>query len=141
MSVIQGEGRSEPVDGNSLIFGGRPALTSIELHQVGNAVEATVTLALAGRVLTGSSAGDAEQATTIIADATVAAVSSMIDGLVTVEAATIIELRGRRIAMSVVHVDSSEPHEILVGSALVRGDVEDAVARCVLSALNRRLTR
>jgi hypothetical protein len=57
-----------------------------------------------------------------------------------VESTQVIAIPGRRIAVTVVEFpDESQAYQVLVGSALVRGDVEDALARSVLSALNRRL--
>ena len=52
-----------------------------------------------------------------------------------------IEIGGRDVSLTILRLDSEDPAEILVGSAIIRGDVEDATARSVLSALNRRLSR
>ena len=66
--------------------------------------------------------------------------ASVLASAVDVESTQVIAIPGRRIAVTVVEFpDESQPYQVLVGSALVRGDVEDALARSVLSALNRRL--
>ena len=57
------------------------------------------------------------------------------------ETAEVIEIGGRDVSLTILRLDSEDPAEILVGSAIIRGDVEDATARSVLSALNRRLSR
>ena len=57
--LIDGSGYSDPAE-EPLAFGTpRPALTSIAVKLDGDRVEATATLALNGRVLTGQSIGDA----------------------------------------------------------------------------------
>lgn len=118
----------------------RPALTSIAVKTTDDRVEATASLALSGRVLTGTSAGPAEDRTAIVAAATVSAVAALVDAPAELDTARIIELDGNVLAISVVRLPGETP-DTLVGSAVVRGDEEDATARSVLSALNRRLTR
>lgn len=118
----------------------RPALTSIAVKTSDDRVEATASLALSGRVLTGTSAGPIEDRTAIVAAATVSAVAALVDASAELDTARIIELDGHLLAVSVVRLPGESP-EFLVGSAVVRGDEEDATARSVLSALNRRLTR
>lgn len=141
LSLIDGSGQSDPAD-EPLAYGTpRPALTSIAVKLDGDRVEATATLALNGRVLTGQSMGHASDRTAIIASATLGAVSPLLDSEATLETATLIEVGGRNIALSVLRLDAEDPAEILVGSAIIRGDSEDATARSVLSALNRRLSR
>ncbi len=141
LSLIDGSGQSDPAD-EPLAYGTpRPALTSIAVKVDGDRVEATATLALNGRVLTGQSMGQLVDRTAIIADATLGAVSALLDSEATLETAALIDVGGRSVALSVLRLDSESPAEILVGSAIIRGDVEDATARSVLSALNRRLSR
>ncbi len=50
----------------------------------------------------------------------------------------VLDLRGRRIVCTVMSLLADGGEETLVGSCLVRGSDADAVARSVLSALNRR---
>ena len=139
--LIDGSGQSDPAE-EPLAFGTpRPALTSIAVKLDGDRVEATATLALNGRVLTGQSMGDAADRTAIIASATLGAVSGLLDSDAVLETADVIESGGRDVALTILRLDTEDPAEILVGSAIIRGDVEDATARSVLSALNRRLSR
>lgn len=141
LSLIDGSGQSDPAD-EPLAYGTpRPALTSIAVRLDGDRVEATATLALNGRVLTGQSMGHASNRTAIIASATLGAVTPLLDSEATLETATLIEVGERKVALSVLRLDAEDPAEILVGSAIIRGDSEDATARSVLSALNRRLSR
>ncbi len=118
----------------------RPALTSISVRRSGQTLTATTSLALTGRVLSGSATctdGDRERA---VALATLDALRPLLPEPVDVQSATIVAIPGRKVALTVVEFpDEPAPYQLLVGSALVRGDVEDALARSVLSALNRRL--
>lgn len=52
----------------------------------------------------------------------------------------ILDLRGRRIALTTMSLLTHGSEETLVGSCLVRGSEADAVARSVLDALNRRFS-
>ncbi len=118
----------------------RPALTSISVRRAGQTLIATTSLALSGRVLSGTASrtdGDRERA---IALATLDALRPLLPDAVEVESAQVVAIPGRRVALTVVEFpDESDQYQVLVGSALVRGDMEDALARSVLSALNRRL--
>ncbi len=118
----------------------RPALTTISVRRSGTSVLASATLTLRGTQLTGQAVredGDRERA---IALATLDALRPLLPESVDVESTQVIAIPGRRIAVTVVEFpDEDQPYQVLVGSALVRGDVEDALARSVLSALNRRL--
>ena len=142
LSLVDGRSSGDPTE-DPLAFGTpRPALTSIAVRTDGDRIEATATLALDGRVLTGSSFGDASDRTAIVAAATLGAVGSTLDSDAAVDSAAIIDLNGHEVAVSLVRLDAEDgTTDWLVGSAVVRGDVEDATARSILSALNRRLWR
>lgn len=139
-AVVDGRRTSDPADDPLQEGTPRPALTSIAVKTIDDRVEATASLALAGRVLTGTSGGPVENRTAIVAAATVSAVAALVGAAAELDTAQIIELDGHVLAISVVRMPEQNP-EFLVGSAVVRGDQEDATARSVLSALNRRLTR
>lgn len=140
LAVVEGQRKSDPAVDPLQEGTPRPALTSIAVKTSDNRVEATASLALSGRVLTGTSAGPIEDRTAIVAAATVSAVAALVDAAAELDTARIVELDGHLLAISVVRLPDEAP-EFLVGSAVVRGDEEDATARSVLSALNRRLTR
>lgn len=141
LSVIDGFDVPDPVD-EPLAYGTpRPALTSIAVRIDGDRIEATATLALSGRILTGHSIGDASDRIGIIASATLGAVGALLGCDAEVDEACVVDVSGQEVALTILRLGSSEPQEVLVGSALIRGDIEDATARSVLSALNRRLSR
>lgn len=139
-TVVHGHQGSDPAAEPLQEGTPRPALTSISVKKSDERIEATASLALNGRVLTGTSAGPVADRTAIVAAATVSAVSALMDATAELDTARIIRLDGHLLAISVVRLPNDQP-EFLVGSAVVRGDEEDATARSVLSALNRRLTR
>lgn len=124
-----------------LIGDTRPALTSIASSLDGDRLEATATLALGGRILTGSSFGDASDRTHIVAAATLSALRVLLEFEASVDSATITYVGSHDVAVTVLRCESQTNPDWLVGSAVVRGDAEDATARSVLSALNRRLAR
>lgn len=141
LSVIDGFDIPDPVD-EPLAYGTpRPALTSIAVRVDGDRIDATATLALNGRVLTGHSMGDAADRISIIASATLGAVGALLGCEATVEQANVVDISGHEVALTILRLEAGDPQELLVGSALIRGDIEDATARSVLSALNRRLSR
>lgn len=119
----------------------RPALTSITVQRSGGRVSATAALALTGQVLTGRATRDDGDRVLAIAQATLAAVQPLLAAPADVESAQVIAVPGRQVAVTVLTLAAeSGTGQVLVGSALVRGDLEDALARSVLSALNRRLS-
>lgn len=142
LSLINGSNDHDPVDEPLADGTPRPALTSIAVKLDGDRIEATAVLALHGRVLTGSCIGDAAERTSVVASATLGAVSGLLDFDVHVDSARIVDVTGHDVALSILRLDTEDPRSgLLVGSALVRGDTEDATARSVLSALNRRLSQ
>ena len=119
----------------------RPALTSICVRRSGGSVTATTSLAMEGMVLSGTATREDADRERTIALATLDALRPLLPEAADIESSQIVAISGRKVALTVVAFpDDAGQFEVLVGSALVRGDVEDALARSVLSALNRRLT-
>jgi len=142
--VLDGSGYPDPIDEPLAEGTPRPALTSIAVRADGGRLEVTTTLALNGRIINGQCIGDASDRTAIIASATLGAVAGLLDCTAIVESALIVDVAGFDAAVTVLRLESGSDDgtgELLVGSALVRGDSEDATARSVLCALNRRISR
>lgn len=139
--MIDGFDMPDPAEDPLELGTPRPALTSIVVRTDGDRIEAVATLALNGRVLTGQCHGSRADQIRVIASATLGAVAALLDCDASVEDAQVVQLSGHHVSIAVLRLESPEPDEILVGSALLRGDLEDATARSVLSALNRRLSR
>ncbi len=121
----------------------RPALSSLDVRTAGGEAEITVVLAVGDEEFSGSATGPGlpVHRPRIVAQAAVAAVSELLGLPAQVESAQLLEIGLRDVAVTVLSLSVPRLGEqVLVGSALVRGDETDAVARAVLAALNRRLT-
>jgi hypothetical protein len=120
----------------------RPLISSMTVTTHGRQSEVTVDLALGEDRLEGHAlgAGTPFQRRTLVARATLAAIDDLLRTPAEVESAAIVDVGGRAVAVTVVNVLGAQPADLVVcGSALVRGDEDDAVARSLLDALNRRL--
>lgn len=120
----------------------RPAITSIMVRTAGTETEAVVALAAGGHVFEGRVVGPGapSQRPRLVAQATLRALEELLGATAEVENAAVVPVGEREVAVAVltVMVPRSGEH-VVSGSALVRGDASDAVARSVLDALNRRL--
>jgi len=120
----------------------RPALTSITVTKADGDTVVDVTLAIAGSVFTGHATGPsgALHRPRIIAAATLSALTELLGIPAQVESSQILDVANREVALTTLTLTIPRlGDQVLVGSALVRGDEEDAVARSVLAAVNRRL--
>lgn len=120
----------------------RVLIATITAQTTGLESTATVTLASTGTLYDGTATAPATASSRprLIARATLNAVSALMPlGACDIEYAQITQVGGREVAVSIVQVVTPDGEQIVTGSALVRGDEADAVARSVLDALNRRL--
>ena len=120
----------------------RPALVSIRVERVGPDFTASVSLGIAGQVLVGSADGPASQTQRpmIVASATLSGLRDLMGVNAHIEHAQVVPAGSHEVAVTTLVMEIPRLGEqLLCGSALVRGDVDDAVARSVLAALNRRL--
>ncbi|HVF06683.1 MAG TPA: hypothetical protein VNA20_17735 [Frankiaceae bacterium] len=120
----------------------RVLIATITAQVTGLESTATVTLASGGTLYDGTATAPATASSRprLIARATLNAVSALMPlGACDIEYAQIAQIGGREVAVSIVQVVTPDGEQIVTGSALVRGDESDAVARSVLDALNRRL--
>lgn len=120
----------------------RPALTAITVRTADGETEVTVTLGIGGGAYTGTATGPGLpiHRPRIVAQAAVAALSELLGIAAQVESAQLLEIGLREVAVTVLSLSIPRLGEqVLCGSALVRGDEEDAIARSVLAAVNRRL--
>ena len=120
----------------------RPALTSITVSTSEGESHITVELIVGGVVFSGRASGPGAPAhrPRIVASAALAALSELLGMPAQIESAQLIEAGIREVAVTVLTIAIPRfGDQTLCGSAIVRGDAEDAVARSVLAALNRRL--
>jgi hypothetical protein len=125
---------------------GRPALAGISVDQQGLDAAVDVTLRCDGRTVTGTAEGlaSAHTAPRTAAAATVVALREVLSDDVRLDLEWLRVVGGEeRGAQAVVHAAvtmlSDAGEEVFLGSAWVRGGVEEAAARATLCALNRRL--
>lgn len=135
-SAAQESVGAEPVDVP------RPALTSISTTKSEGETLVDVTMAIGREVYTGRATGPSGPVhrPRIIATATLAALTELLGIPASVESAQVLEVGMRQVAVTTLTLTIPRlGDQALCGSALVRGDEEDAVARSVLAAVNRRL--
>jgi hypothetical protein len=120
----------------------RPVIAAITIRTAGSEADASVVVRTGDATYDGRSIGPSTMSHrhTLIARATLDAVSELLGLPAEVEFVTVSTMGNRRMAACVVQVAVPGIGElVLTGSALVRSDEADAVARAVLDALNRRL--
>jgi hypothetical protein len=120
----------------------RPLVEAVVVRTSHSEAEVTVTLAFGGDVFIGSASGSSAIASRprIVARATLDALGELLGTPADIEHSTVMPVGSRSVAVSVLQIQVPRTGEqVLSGSAVVRGDESDAVARSVLDALNRRL--
>ena len=131
----------DPIDPEVVIP--RPAIGSIMIRTSGPEAEALVSVAATGgHVFEGRvvGPGSATHRCRLVAQATLKALEELLGSTAEVESSQIVTAGHREAALTVLSVTVPRLGEqLLTGSALVRGDESEAVARSVLDALNRRL--
>ena len=117
--------------------GRRRKLSSIATERSGQRFKARVVLELAGDVLIGESDAPSERGFEhrSIAKATLESLKELLRDVVDLESVELFQVGAGRLAV----VTLKRSSETLVGSALVRLDDHDAIARATLDALNRNL--
>ncbi|MHB1615481.1 MAG: hypothetical protein ACYCYA_14430 [Actinomycetes bacterium] len=144
VSVVQiGETEASDDEEADASSGPRPRIASIAVRTATQQTEASVSLAVGEDVFTGTSRGPAgaSHRPRLVAMATVEAVGTLLGRPCEVESAAVVRIGGRQVAVCVLTLMVPRTGEqALTGAALVRGDEADALARAVLSALNRQLT-
>ncbi|HXR41427.1 MAG TPA: hypothetical protein VN738_03405 [Acidothermaceae bacterium] len=120
----------------------RPVIASISIRTAGSEADASVVVSTGEESYEGRSIGPSTMSHrhTLVARATLDAVAELLGLPAEIEFATVTPMGNRRMAACVIQVAVPRVGElVLTGSALVRSDEADAVARAVLDALNRRL--
>jgi hypothetical protein len=120
----------------------RPVIASISIRTAGSEADASVVVSTGADSYEGRSIGPSTMSHrhTLVARATLDAVGELLGLPAEIEFATVTPMGTRRMAACVIQVAVPRVGElVLTGSALVRNDEADAVARAVLDALNRRL--
>ena len=121
----------------------RPVIAAIMVRSSGGLIEATVSMSVGDTVFEGRAEGAAGHShrARLVAMATLDAVHELLGQPCEVESSVVLPVGGRDVAVSVLTMMVPRAGEqVLTGSAAVRGDEAEAVARSVLAALNRQLS-
>jgi hypothetical protein len=138
ISIVQLDEADRPVHDATRVVIDRVAVT-----QAGVRLQVDVTLRDGTEAHTGhaQAASSSSSRPRAVAEATLAAARPLIDESLLLElvGASMVDVHGRRLAVSLVQLRTPRQEQTLAGSALVRDDEADAIARSVLDALNRTI--
>jgi hypothetical protein len=133
----------EPVDEGDEDEGARPAIATLSVRTSGAEAEAAVTLRFGNHTFEGLATGSAAASYRhrLVALAMLDALEPLLGLPTEVESASLVDTGVHTVALTVLvlTVPRLGPQS-MSGSAVVRGDEADAVARSVLDALNRRIS-
>ena len=142
VSVVQFD-EPDDHDGADDTTAPRPVMSTLTMRTSRVEAQATVHLTLAGNTYEGTAAGSGATATRprLVARATLDAIREILGSPAEIDHVGIVPVGARSVAVCVLSLEQPRHGEqLLTGSALIRGDENDAVARSVLDALNRYLT-
>lgn len=120
----------------------RPMISEIGVRSTGSEIEVEVRLEFDGDTFVGIERGAAAASARprLVASATISALDELLGLPAAVESAVVVDTGTHAVALVVITL--SVPRigaQSLAGSAVLRGDETDAVARAALAAVNRRL--
>jgi hypothetical protein len=120
----------------------RPVITEIGVRSTDAEIEVEVRLALDEDTFVGIERGAAAASARprLVASATISALDELLGVPAAVESAAVVDTGTHAVALVVLTLSIPRVGaQSVAGSAVVRGDETDAVARAVLAAVNRRL--
>jgi len=120
----------------------RPMISEIGMRSTGSEIEVEVRLELDGDTFVGIERGAAAASARprLVAGATISALDELLGMPAAVESAAVVDTGTHAVALVVITISVPRLGALsLAGSAVIHGDETDAVARAVLSAVNRRL--
>jgi len=116
----------------------RVALIRLSAEVSGHSSEVRVHLSSAGQELIGTAKGPASSGMKLVARAVVDAVAGLVgDSALDVDFADLLPAGPYSVAVAVLRLSTSRGDQVVSGSAVVRNDGNDAMARASLAALNR----
>ena len=121
----------------------RPVIAAVSMLTSEQEATATVSLRVGHDVHDGSATGSSarSQRSRLVAVATLDALRELLGMRCEIEAAQVTDAGSQQVALVVLSLTVPRVgQQLLTGSAVVRDDPADAVARSVLAALNRQLT-
>ena len=120
----------------------RPVMASVAMMTMGQESTATVSLRVGAQIHSGTATGSAAQSqrARLTAMATLVALGELLGMACEIESAQVVVADAHEVALVVMSLAVPRVGlQLLTGSAVVRTDPIDAVARAVLAALNRQL--
>jgi hypothetical protein len=119
----------------------RPSISRLTTETAAFTTEVRIVLASAGFERTGAARGPSTSALRLVAQATIDALSELLRAAaVDVHSAEILTVGTVQLAVTVLRYATARGEQMLTGSAIVRKDANDAIARGTLDALNRVLS-
>jgi hypothetical protein len=116
----------------------RVALLRLSTEQTGHSSNVQIHLSVGGTELVGSAHGPASSGMRLVARAVVEALTPVVeDSALDVDYAEILSAGPYTVAVAVLRLATSKGDQVVSGSAVVRKDPNDAMARASLAALNR----
>ena len=116
----------------------RVALIRLTADVAGHSSDIKVQLSAGSEQLVGHNHGPASSSMRLVARAVVEAVTKLLgDSALEVEFAEVLAAGGHTVAIAILRLSSRKGDQVVSGSAVVRNDGNDAMARATLSALNR----
>jgi hypothetical protein len=136
VSVVQLD--EQLVEGDSAPSAPRVALVRLNADVGGHSTEVRVNLSNGNEELVGTVRGPASSGMRLVARAVVEAVASLVgDSALDVDFAEIMPAGSYSVAVAVLRLATNRGDQVVSGSAVVRKDGNDAMARASLAALNR----
>jgi hypothetical protein len=118
----------------------RPAIVRLVTETAGFTTEVRVAITVEGNERAGISRGPSTAGLRLVAGATVDAVGDLLKAsAVEVQSAELMSVGSVQLAVAVLRLATSRGEQLLTGSAIVRKDANDSIARATLDALNRVL--
>lgn len=138
VSVVQ---LDDPLIEGDLAQQPRVALVRLASEVRGHLTEITVQVSAGGQEHMGKVSGPGSSGMRLVARAVVQAVDGLIgDSALDVDFADVLPAGENSVAVAVLRLATSKGDQVVSGSAVVRKDGNDAMARASLSALNRLLS-
>jgi hypothetical protein len=126
------------VEGDGPAASPRVALLRLSADVIGHSTEIRVHLSATGQEYIGTARGPASSGMRLVARAVVDAVATLIgDSALDVDFAEILPAGQHSVAVAILRLATARGDQVVSGSALVRKEGNDAMARASLAALNR----
>ncbi len=118
----------------------RPAIVRLVTETAAFTTEVRIAIQVEGNERAGVSRGPSTSGLRLVAAATIDAVGDLLKAsAVEVQSAELMTVGAVQLAVAVLRLSTSRGEQLLTGSAIVRKDANDSIARATLDALNRVL--